>query len=35
MSKKRQSSIILDYFNFKRVATTDYSEKSQEHITLP
>ena len=34
MSKKRQGSNILDYFNFKRVATTD-SEKSQEHITLP
>ena len=35
MSKKRQSSDILNYFNFKRVATTDDSEKSQEHITLP
>ena len=35
MSKKLQSSNILDYFNFKRVATTDDSEKSQEHITLP
>ena len=35
MSKKRQSSNILDYFKFKRVATTDDSEKSQEHITLP
>ncbi|XP_065662825.1 uncharacterized protein LOC136085446 [Hydra vulgaris] len=35
MSKKRQSSNILDYFNFKRVATTDGSKKSQKHITLP